>query len=181
MAKRVAVITKYRDRQHEALRTGLGLLLESHSVSVVVLNHEIERSEHYLDNLGFIDEMGGAVSAIEQGYQMDEIDQAAYEYTKSIDDDERVIVGLNKFQIDDEPEPSVFPIDPTLEGAQQARLAGYKANRVHSAVDATLESVRAAARGTDNLLYPMKEALRAGATLGEVSDALRDVFGMYQP
>ena len=97
------------------------------------------------------------------------------------DDDERVIVGLNKFQIDDEPEPSVFPIDPTLEGAQRARLAGYKANRVHSAVDATLESVRAAARGTDNLLYPMKEALRAGATLGEVSDALRDVFGMYQP
>jgi hypothetical protein len=59
MAKRVAVITKDRDRQHEALRTGLGLLLESHSVSVFVLNHEIERSEHYLDNLGFIDEMGG--------------------------------------------------------------------------------------------------------------------------
>ncbi len=59
MAKRVAVITKDRDRQHEALRTGLGLLLESHSVSVFVLSHEIERSEHYLDNLGFIDEMGG--------------------------------------------------------------------------------------------------------------------------
>ncbi len=59
MGKRVAVITKDRDRQHEALRTGLGLLLESHSVSVFVLNHEIERSEHYLDNLGFIDEMGG--------------------------------------------------------------------------------------------------------------------------
>ena len=59
MAKRVAVITKDRDRQHEALRTGLGLLLESHSVSIFVLNHEIEPSEHYLDNLGFIDEMGG--------------------------------------------------------------------------------------------------------------------------
>jgi hypothetical protein len=59
MGKRVAVITKDRDRQHEALRTGLGLLLESHSVSVFVLNHEVERSDHYLDNLGFIDEMGG--------------------------------------------------------------------------------------------------------------------------
>jgi hypothetical protein len=59
MGKRVAVITKDRDRQHEALRTGLGLLLESHSVSVFVLNHEIEPSEHSLDNLGFIDEMGG--------------------------------------------------------------------------------------------------------------------------
>jgi hypothetical protein len=59
MGKRVAVITKDRNRQHEALRTGLGLLLESHSVSVFVLNHEIEPSEHSLDNLGFIDEMGG--------------------------------------------------------------------------------------------------------------------------
>ena len=65
MAKRVAVITKDRDRQHEALRTGLGLLLESHSVSVFVLNHEIERSEHYLDNLGFIDEMGGDWSSLQ--------------------------------------------------------------------------------------------------------------------
>jgi hypothetical protein len=59
MGKRVAVITKDRDRQFEALRTGLGLLLESHDVSVFVLNHEIERSEHFLDNLGFLDEMGG--------------------------------------------------------------------------------------------------------------------------
>jgi len=59
MGKRVAVITKDRNRQQEALRTGLGLLIESHSVSVFVLNHEIERSEHYLDNLSFIDEMGG--------------------------------------------------------------------------------------------------------------------------
>ncbi len=128
-----------------------------------------------------IDEMGGAVAAIEAGYQMDEIDQSAYEYTKSIDDDERVIVGLNKFQIDDEPEPSVFPIDPALEPAQQARLADYKANRAHTAVDASLDAVRSTARGDDNLLYPMKEALRAGATLGEVSDALRDVFGQYRP
>jgi methylmalonyl-CoA mutase N-terminal domain/subunit len=132
----------------------------------------------YIDK---IDEMGGAVSAIEAGFQMDEIEQAAYDYTKSIDDDERVIVGLNKFQIDNEPEPSLFPIDPTLEGAQQTRLAAYKSDRDQAAVDAGLESVRVAAQGTDNLLYPMKEALRAGATLGEVSDALRDVFGMYQP
>jgi methylmalonyl-CoA mutase, N-terminal domain len=128
-----------------------------------------------------IDEMGGAVAAIEAHYQMDEIEQAAYEYTKSIDDDERVIVGLNKFTIDNEPEPSVFPIDPTLEGRQQERLAAYKANRDAAQVQARLDDLRAAARGTDNLLYPMKEALRANATLGEVSDALRDVFGVYHP
>ena len=128
-----------------------------------------------------IDEMGGAVAAIEAHYQMDEIEQAAYEYTKSIDDDERVIVGLNKFTIDNEPEPSVFPIDPTLEGRQQERLAAYKANRDAALVQARLDDLRTAAGGSDNLLYPMKEALRANATLGEVSDALRDVFGVYHP
>jgi methylmalonyl-CoA mutase N-terminal domain/subunit len=125
--------------------------------------------------------MGGAVEAIEAGYQMDEIEQSAYEYTKSIDDDERVIVGVNKFTVDDEPEPNVFPIDPSLQANQIARLKAYKADRDQAKVQSTLDDVRTAARGTQNLLYPMKEALRAGATLGEVSDALRDVFGTFQP
>ena len=128
-----------------------------------------------------IDDKGGAVAAIEQGYQMDEIEQAAYDYTRSIDDDQRVIVGLNRFTIDDEPEPDVFPIDPTLEGAQVTRLTAFKAARDGADVAARLDTLRAAARGDDNVLYPMKDALRAGATLGEVSDALRDVFGTYQP
>ncbi|MGA1074220.1 MAG: methylmalonyl-CoA mutase family protein [Ilumatobacteraceae bacterium] len=128
-----------------------------------------------------IDELGGAVSAIEQGYQMDEIETSAYEYTKSIDDDQRVIVGLNKFTIDDDAEPEVFPIDPALEPAQKQRLATYKASRDGAALSDRLEAVRAAARGADNLLYPMKDAIRSGATLGEVSDALRDVFGVHQP
>jgi methylmalonyl-CoA mutase N-terminal domain/subunit len=128
-----------------------------------------------------IDEMGGAVDAIEAGFQMDEIEQSAYEYTKSIDDDERVIVGVNKFTVDGEAEPNVFPIDPTLAVGQLARLKAFKENRDQAKVQELLEAVRTAARGTENLLYPMKEALRAHATLGEVSDALRDVFGTYQP
>ncbi len=128
-----------------------------------------------------IDEMGGAVTAIESGYQMDEIEQSAYEYTKSIDDDERVIVGVNKFTVDVEAEPNVFPIDPTLQKNQIDRLKAYKDRRDHNKVSAALDAVRDAARGTGNLLIPMKEALRVDATLGEVSDALRDVYGMYQP
>jgi methylmalonyl-CoA mutase N-terminal domain/subunit len=128
-----------------------------------------------------IDEMGGAVAAIEQGFQMDEIEQAAYEYTKSIDDDERVIVGVNKFKVDTEPEPKAFPIDPQLQVDQVASLKKFKAERDTALVTAKLADVTAAARGTQNLLYPMKEALRANATLGEVSDALREVFGVYQP
>ena len=149
------------------------------SYFVESLTDEVEaRAWAYIER---IDELGGAVAAIEQSYQMDEIEQAAYEYTKSIDDDERVIVGLNKFTIDDDPEPEVFPIDPALEPAQKARLAEYKANRDGAVLSDRLEAVRTTARGSENLLYPMKEALRAGATLGEVSDALRDVFGVHQP
>jgi methylmalonyl-CoA mutase N-terminal domain/subunit len=132
----------------------------------------------YIDR---IDELGGAVAAIEAGYQMDEIDQAAYEYTKSVDDGERVIVGVNRFTVEGDTEPEVFPIDPELQRAQVARVRQFREQRDHDAVRARLADVTAAARGTQNLLPPMKEALRSHATLGEVSDALRDVFGVHHP
>ena len=128
-----------------------------------------------------IDEMGGAVDAIEAGFQMDEIDQSAYEYTKSIDDKERTIVGVNSFTVDVEADPTVLTVDPQLEVGQVTRLKAFKANRDQAVVQARLADVRECAKGTANLLYPMKEALRAHATLGEVSDALREVFGTYQP
>ncbi|MFZ9817813.1 MAG: acyl-CoA mutase large subunit family protein [Ilumatobacteraceae bacterium] len=149
------------------------------SYFVESLTNEVERLAY--DYIARIDEMGGAVAAIEAGFQMDEIEEAAYQYTKSIDDDERVVVGVNKFTVEEEPEPKVFPIDPALEPAQVKRLAAYKANRDANAVASALEAVRTHARGTDNLLPAMKDALRAKATLGEISDALRDVFGIYRP
>jgi methylmalonyl-CoA mutase, N-terminal domain len=149
------------------------------SYLVESLTDEVERLAW--EYIAKIDELGGAVAAIEQGYQMDEIEQSAYEYTKSIDDGERILVGLNKFTVDSEPEPKIFPIDPALQVAQLARLKQFKADRDQAAVQARLDDVRAAARGTQNVLIPMKEALRSHATLGEVSDALRDVFGTYQP
>jgi methylmalonyl-CoA mutase N-terminal domain/subunit len=149
------------------------------SYFVESLTNEVERLAY--EYISRIDEMGGAVAAIEAGFQMDEIEEAAYQYTKSIDDDKRVVVGVNKFTVDEEPEPKVFPIDPALEPAQVKRLAAYKANRDGAAVAKALEALRVAARGSDNLLPVMKDALRARATLGEVSDALRDVFGVYRP
>jgi methylmalonyl-CoA mutase N-terminal domain/subunit len=149
------------------------------SYFVESLTDDVERlAWEYIDR---IDEMGGAVAAIEAHFQMDEIEQAAYEYAKSIDDGERVIVGLNKYALDDEPEPKVLSGDPALEQGQRERLAAFKAERDGSRVDAALDDVVAAARGSQNLMYPMKEALRANATLGEVSDALRGVFGLYTP
>jgi methylmalonyl-CoA mutase, N-terminal domain len=149
------------------------------SYFVETLTDEVERlAWEYIDT---IDAMGGAVDAIEAGYQMDEIEQSAYEYTKSIDDDERVIVGVNRFRVDGEPDPVVFPIDPALERGQVERLRAFKADRDHDAVAHALDDVRDAARGTQNVLHPMRTALQAHATLGEVSDALRDVFGVYTP
>jgi methylmalonyl-CoA mutase N-terminal domain/subunit len=149
------------------------------SYFVESLTDDVERlAWEYIDK---IESMGGAVTAIEAGYQMDEIEQAAYEYTKSVDDDERVIVGVNRFTFDDDPEPDVFPIDPLLEGTQRERLAHYKANRDTAGVESALAAVTAVAATTDNLLPSMKEALRADCTLGEISDALRAEFGVYTP
>lgn len=149
------------------------------SYFVESLTNEVERLAW--DYIARIDEMGGAVDAIEAGFQMDEIEQSAYDYTRSIDNDERIIVGVNKFNLETEGEPNVFPIDPSLAVGQLARLKQFKADRDQDKVASTLEAIRVAARGTENILIPMKEALRAHATLGEVSDALRDVYGTYQP
>ncbi|HZD67237.1 MAG TPA: methylmalonyl-CoA mutase family protein [Acidimicrobiales bacterium] len=132
----------------------------------------------YLDR---IDGLGGAVAAIEAGFMQEEIEKAAYAYAKAVDDEEKVIVGVNRF-VEDAPEPAeVFPVDPALQAAQQDRVREVRASRDQAGVEAALADVAAAARGTQNLLVPMKEALRRRATLGEVSDVLREAFGTYQP
>jgi methylmalonyl-CoA mutase, N-terminal domain len=128
-----------------------------------------------------IDEMGGAVAAIESAYMQGEIEQAAYAYAKAVEDEEKIVVGVNRY-VDPEPRPAeVFPIDPTLAGSQVERTRRVRAERDQAAVDAALADVAAAARGTHNLLDPMRIALGKMATLGEVSDVLREAFGVYQP
>ena len=125
--------------------------------------------------------LGGAVAAIEGRFMQDEIESAAYAYAKAVDDGEKIVVGVNRF-VDENPETAeVFPIDIELQRSQIARVGRVRAERDQAAVDAALADVAAAARGTQNVLVPMKEALRAMATLGEVSDVLRGEFGIYQP
>ncbi|HTZ08647.1 MAG TPA: methylmalonyl-CoA mutase family protein [Acidimicrobiales bacterium] len=128
-----------------------------------------------------IDAMGGAVAAIEARFMQDEIERAAYSYAKSVDDGERVVVGVNRFTDEGTGSPEVFPIDPALARAQVERTERVRAERDRGAVEAALADVEAAARGTQNLLVPMRLALARMATLGEVSDVLRGVFGVYQP
>ncbi|HEY3943050.1 MAG TPA: methylmalonyl-CoA mutase family protein [Acidimicrobiales bacterium] len=149
------------------------------SYFVESLTDEVERGARaYLDR---IDQLGGAVAAIEQRYMQEEIESAAYTFAKAVDDGEEIVVGVNRF-VDEEAEPAeVFPIDVELQRKQIERTRSVRAGRDQAAVTEALGRVRAAARGTDNVLVPMKEALRAMATLGEVSDVLREEFGVYQP
>jgi methylmalonyl-CoA mutase N-terminal domain/subunit len=128
-----------------------------------------------------IDEMGGSVAAIEQGFQKGEIERSAYAIALEIDSGERIVVGVNKFTTDDKEHYTPLRVNPAIESEQAARLADLRAGRDNDELARLLEVIREAARGTDNLLYPMKDALRARATVGEVSDALRDVWGQYVP
>jgi len=128
-----------------------------------------------------IEQLGGAVAAIEARFMQEEIEASAYTYAKAVDDAEKVVVGVNTF-VEEEHQPTeVFPIDVELQRNQIARVARVRAERDQAAVEAALADVAAAARGTQNLLVPMKSALAAMATLGEVSDVLRAEFGVYQP
>jgi methylmalonyl-CoA mutase N-terminal domain/subunit len=126
-------------------------------------------------------DMGGAVAAIEHGFQKSEIERSAYEVALQIDGGQRTVVGVNRFTVDEHEHYEPLRVDPAIEAEQVARLERLRAGRDNAEVSRLLESIRQAARGDSNLLYPMKDALRARATVGEVSDALRDVWGQYQP
>ncbi len=128
-----------------------------------------------------VEDMGGAVAAIEAGFVQREIEDSAYAAARAIDAGERVVVGVNRYTVADDPPVPILTVDPALEAAQAAAVAARRSQRDAAAVAARLEEVRTAAEGTANLLYPMKSALAAGATLGEVSAVLRDVFGSYRP
>jgi len=128
-----------------------------------------------------VEDRGGAVRAIEQGFQKSEIERSAYRVALEIDNAERTVVGVNKYTIDVEEEYDPLRVDPAIESEQKARLATLRAERDNDAVAAALKAMQDAARGTDNVLYPMREALRLKATGGEVAHALREVWGVYVP
>ncbi len=130
----------------------------------------------YLDK---IDGMGGAVAAIEAGFQSEEIERSAFEYAQAIDEGRKIVVGVNRYVSEDVSVTDVLAPDPELQANQAARVRSLRERRDGPAVDAALADVAAAARGTQNLLVPMKVALARRATLGEVSDVLRSVFGTY--
>ena len=149
------------------------------SYVVESLTDEIDQAASAL--IDRIVQMGGAVAAIEEGFQKSEIERSAYAVALQIDSGERTVVGVNRFTVDEHEHYEPLRVDPGIEAEQVARLARLRAARNGAEVQGYLEAIREAARGSQNLLYPMKQALRARATVGEVSDALRDVWGQYQP
>jgi methylmalonyl-CoA mutase, N-terminal domain len=143
------------------------------------LTDEIERQAR--DYLDAIDGMGGAVRAIEEGFQKSEIERAAYDLAKRIDAEEQVVVGVNRYRLGEDPQPELQRIDESIRQDQIDRIDRVKRERDQAGVDAALAEVRSAATGEANLLPPMREALRRRATLQEVCDVLREQYGGYTP
>jgi methylmalonyl-CoA mutase, N-terminal domain len=125
--------------------------------------------------------LGGAVAAIEQGFQKAEIERSAYRIAREIDSGERKVVGVNAYVSAQEEQYEPLRVDPAIEQEQASRLAVLREKRDNPAVRQRLGEVKCTAEGDGNMLYPIREALRAGATVGEVSDAMREVWGVYQP
>jgi methylmalonyl-CoA mutase, N-terminal domain len=131
--------------------------------------------------LAKVDDLGGAVAAIEQGFQKQEIERSAYEQLQAVEAGDSVVVGVNRYTEGDEEPVTLLHLDPAIAEAQAKSLAEIRGQRDGAAVRAALGDLHDAAEGTDNLLVPMREALRGMATVGEVCDTLRDVFGVYRP
>jgi methylmalonyl-CoA mutase, N-terminal domain len=126
-----------------------------------------------------VDELGGAVAAIEQGFVQEEIDAAAYRYQQEVEAGERVVVGVNRYEEDEGERIELHHLDPDAERRQLERTRRVRAERDAAGAERALAEVRRAAEGDANLLPPMREALRARCTVGEICEELRGVFGMY--
>jgi methylmalonyl-CoA mutase N-terminal domain/subunit len=149
------------------------------SYAVESMTDDVEGAiRELMDN---VEELGGAVAAIEAGYQKREIEKSAYDVAQSVEDGTRTVVGVNRFQRPDDEIYEPLRVDPAIEAQQAQRLAALRAGRDGDEVRRTLDALRAAAEGTENVLYPMHDALRARATVGEVCNVLRDAWGVYQP
>jgi methylmalonyl-CoA mutase N-terminal domain/subunit len=148
------------------------------SYYVEYLTDEMEKLA--LEYIRRIDEMGGIIRAVEEGYPQKEIGESAYRYQREVEQGDRLIVGVNAFQSEEHEPVQILKIEERVAEEQIARIRQVKAERNAAAVSAALARVEAACRGTDNLMPPVLEAVKAYATLGEISDVFRKVWGQYR-
>lgn len=169
-----------RTQQILAYETGVADVVDplGGSYYVECLTAEIEK--RVKEELAKIDEMGGAVSAINSGYIQRQIQDSAYQYQMKVETKEQIIVGQNQFTIEEESQPELLRVDPAVQAAQEQRLRELKSQRDQNQVEKALAAVAAAAREEANLFPPVLDAVRAYATLGEICGVLREVYGEYQ-
>jgi len=147
------------------------------SYFVETLTNEVERGAW--DYIEKIDAMGGMVAAIERAYPQREIAEASYRYQMAVDKKEKIIVGVNDFVSEEKP-LEILQIDETVAHRQAERLRKLRADRSQAEVDRRLSALRNAAKGTENLMPFIFDAVKSYATLGEICDAMRDIFGTYE-
>ncbi|HET6531912.1 MAG TPA: methylmalonyl-CoA mutase family protein [Actinoplanes sp.] len=170
-----------RTQQVLAYETGMTATVDpfAGSYAIEAMTDEVEAVA-----TGLIEQVfayGSAVDAIEQGFQKEQIETSAYRIANQIDAGERVVVGVNRFGVDEEEAYQPLRVDPAIEAGQAERLAALRAERDGPAVEAALADLAKTAQGTDNVLPLMREALRLRATVGEVCHTLRGVWGVYHP
>jgi methylmalonyl-CoA mutase N-terminal domain/subunit len=176
-----AVQIALRSQQIIAHETGVADTIDplGGSYYIEALTQEIvQRAEDYIQK---IDDFGGALPAIETGYIQKEIQDAAYAYQRAVERNEAIIVGVNEFVAQEEIEPDLLRVDPAIEAAAHARLSEIREKRDNERVSALRERLEEAARGTENLMPLIIEAVDNDVTLGEVCHSLRSVFGEYRP
>jgi methylmalonyl-CoA mutase N-terminal domain/subunit len=170
-----------RTQQVLAFETDLTATVDPFAGSYAIESMTTDIEERARELMAKVADLGGAVAAIEQGFQKAEIERSAYQIARQIDSGERKVVGVNAFVSPDGEPYEPLRVDPEIERQQAARLADLRARRDAGEVTRLLGELRRAADGTGNLLYPLREALRARATVGEVCDTLRDAWGTYRP
>jgi methylmalonyl-CoA mutase N-terminal domain/subunit len=174
-----AVRLALRTQQVIAHESGVADQVDPFAGSYVIeeLTHQIEAgAREYIDR---IDEMGGAVAGIENGFQQSEIQEAAYQAQLALERNDSIVVGVNEFETDEARPTDLLTIDEEVEGDQRERLADFKASRSSSDVETARNALENAARGSDNLMPHILHAVKQKVTLGEISDTLRGVFGQY--
>ncbi|UCF56707.1 MAG: methylmalonyl-CoA mutase family protein [Deltaproteobacteria bacterium] len=175
-----AVQIALRTQQLIAYESGVADTIDPLAGSYYVeeLTREIEqRAEEYIRK---IDEMGGAAAAIEKGYIQGEIQDSAYRYQREIENGERVVAGVNRFQVEEEKPTNLLRVDPAVRISQVEKLKKLKSERDNEQVAKSLAELKRVAEGSGNLMPPIFSAVKAYATLGEICDVLREVFGEYQ-
>ena len=175
-----SVRTALRTQQLIAYESGITDSIDPLGGSWLVEEMTDKIEKRALEYIEKIDALGGMIDAVEQGYVQREIQASAYRCQKSIEKGEEIVIGMNKFMIEEEPPENLLTVDPALQIEQVARLKDLKTRRDNADVKVKLESLKNAAQGEDNLMPLIINAVKSYATLGEISDVLREVFGEYR-